>query len=246
MINNISPQWLETANLKLTSFAPKLYITILSSVRKFRLLLMPLLLASSCFVSAQHIEKLYINMPEMLNPLLTTQQRHELLEYYKASQGDSITNRFGNQSRILILDTLNMQIKVQNSTRGVFDMKLLPLPNKTMAVGIIRTFCGPICHSAIEFYDTAWHKMDIKFVLPSCVEWLDTIKAADNECDIKWMERMLSTNFVQLAFGETNTIVAQNNCLAFLCEADRLKIQPCILPKPFVYTLTETQWQRKP
>ena len=41
-----------------------------------------------CFqgIMSQSIEKLYVNMPDFLNPTLSKQNRLELLEYHKAGQ----------------------------------------------------------------------------------------------------------------------------------------------------------------
>ena len=66
-------------------------------------------------VFAQTVEKWYVNMPDGLNPTLSKQNRLELLEYYKAGQGDSVTNRYGNQARLLAYDSISQSIVVKNT-----------------------------------------------------------------------------------------------------------------------------------
>jgi len=94
---------------------------------------------------SQTIENLYVNMPDFLNPTLSKQNRFELLEYHKAHLSDSTTNRFENQTSLVLMDTVNEHIVVKNTAVSSFDMKLLTLEDSTLVIGIIRTVCAPVC-----------------------------------------------------------------------------------------------------
>jgi hypothetical protein len=182
-------------------------------------------------------------MPDGLNPTLTKQNRLELLEYYKAKQGDTITNRFGNQAHLLFFDSIQSCLIVQNTPTSVFEMKVFNVDSITPAIGIIRTVCSPICQSVVEFYDTAWNSIPMSFTLPKATEWMieNTLK------DRKWVESELKTGFITLTFSRSDPeIIATNNTLEFLSDDDRKQIAPLVSDKPIFYNFNGKIWIRKP
>ena len=198
-------------------------------------------------LTAQTVENLYINMPDGLNPTLTKQNRLELLEYYKAKQGDTITNRFGNQTHLLFFDSIQSCLVVQNTPTSVFEMKIFNVDSITPAIGIIRTVCSPICQSVVEFYDTAWNSTPIVFTMPKATEWIDTANYQTLNIDRKWVEKEMETGFITLSFNRSDSgIIATNNTLEFLSDDDRKQIAPLVSDKPILYNFNGKTWIRKP
>ena len=197
-------------------------------------------------VMSQTVEKLYVDMPDVLNPSLTKQNRLELLEYHKAGQGDSVVNRFGNQSLLLNLDTLNQHILVKNTPSSTFEMKILTLEDSTKIIGIIRTVCAPVCLSSVEFYDSAWNTIPVQFDMPKAIEWLDIKSIPSDKIDIQWARNLMGVGFVSLQFSDKSLlIVAKNNTLDFLSDEDRKVIAPYVLDKTIMFGLKDKVWQRK-
>lgn len=197
-------------------------------------------------VAAQRIETLYVNMPDGLNPVLTKQNRLELIEYAKAGQGDSVINRFGKPTYLLSRDTLQQSLRVQNTPGSTFEMKLLRLADGKPAIGIIRTVCAPVCQSAVEFYDTAWTRLPLRFTMPRATEWINTDSIAPATPDYKWVETMLATGYMSLRFGKTDdSIIVENNTLQILSEDDRRVIGPMMLQKLFTYRLKGQAWVKE-
>lgn len=210
------------------------------------LIVFSLLIFSQCIMS-QTIDKWYVNMPDALNPTLTKQNRLELLEYHKAGQSDSVVNRFGNQTYLMSLDTLNQQILVKNTPSSAFEMKILTLDDSTKAIGIIRTVCAPVCMSSVEFYDTAWNLIPVQFTMPKSIEWLDVKSIPVDKIDIQWAKGLMGINFISLRFSDKKQrIVAKNNILDFLSEQDRKVIAPYVPDKAISFELKGQTWQRKP
>jgi hypothetical protein len=193
------------------------------------------------------IEKYYINMPDKLNPTLISKNRLELLEYHKAGKGDSIKNRFENTAYLQVFDTLNNWIVVKNTASSTFEMKIMTLGNNTTLIGIIHSVCAPICQSTIEFYDTAWNKIDMKFNMPKALEWVDKNKlekAAD--IDKSWVNKTLENSFITLQFDEANQwIIANNKSAEFMSENERKVITPLLNTQPIVYELKNRTWIQK-
>ena len=203
------------------------------------------LLLLSHVIFSQSIENLYVKMPDILNPTLSAQNRFELVEYVKAHKGDSIENRFGKQAHLLVLDTLNKRIVVQNTPTSVFEMKVNNLKNGKPYIGIIRTICAPICNSVVEFYDTAWNAIPIQFTMPKAVEWVDLRKIKKDIVDINWVKKTSEISFVTLSFSDKNNeIVAKNNSFEFLSEVDRKTILPFVFNQQFKYRLVDKTWIR--
>ena len=193
--------------------------------------------------TAQNVEKLYVNMPDALNPTLSKQNRLELLEYHKASQGDSIDNRFGNKAYLSILDTLQKYIVVKNTPNSTFEMKVLKLENDVPLIGIIRTVCAPVCQSKVEFYDTAWNKISLQFTMPKAIEWINESALSQETIDRKWLENLLENSFITLTFDAANQeIIAKNNSLDYVNEVDRKLVAPLLFDKKRSYKLEVRSW----
>jgi hypothetical protein len=193
--------------------------------------------------TAQNVEKLYVNMPDAINPTLSKQNRLELLEYHKAGQGDSIDNRFGNKAYLSILDTLQQYIVVKNTPNSTFEMKLLKLENEVPAIGIIRTVCAPVCQSNIAFYDTAWNLVPLQFTMPKAIEWINESALSTENVDRKWLENLLENSFITLTFDAVKQeIIANNNSLDFVNEIDRKLVAPILFDKKRSYKLVASSW----
>ena len=117
---------------------------------KTKHLLAALLLGLAAPVAGQSaIGRLYVDMPEAVDPVMPRKQRAELLEYVKAGMGDSIANRFGRQAHMTVLDTLHHRIVVRNSETSTLELKLL-VHGGDSTVALIRTVCTPLCHSVLR------------------------------------------------------------------------------------------------
>lgn len=198
-------------------------------------------------LSAQTIEKYYVNMPDVLNPTLSKQNRLELLEYHKAGQGDSIDNRLGNKTYLMSFDTLSQRIVVRNTESSTFEMKVLSLNDSTRIIGIIRTVCAPLCQSVVEFYDTAWNLVPIRFTMPKAIDWIDKGAYTTEAVDFKWLNNVLENSFISLSFDSMNQlIIAKNNSLEFVSEVDRKLISPLVVDKTLLFRLEGRKWVLEP
>jgi hypothetical protein len=214
-----------------------------NNLHKNNWLIMIGLMLLTQFSYSQTIEDLYVKMPDILNPTLSRQNRLELLEYHKVHQSDSTTNRFGNQAYLITMDTINERIVVKNTPESIFEMKMLTLKDSTLVVGIIHTVCAPVCQSSIEFYDTAWNKVSLKFTLPKAIEWIDTGNGSIDKNTSQWMRNVLQTSFISLTFSpQGQELIAKNNTLEFLTEEDRKSITPYVKNKTITYKLQERKW----
>jgi len=213
---------------------------------KNNLILFCLLVLSGQCVMSQTIENLFVNMPDILNPTLTKQNRLELLEYHKAGQGDSVANRFDHQALLLNFDTLQQQIVVKNTPSSTFEMKIIHSQDSTSIIGIIRTVCTPVCQSAVEFYDTAWNIIPVKFTVPKAIEWVDLNSIPSDKIDLNWINNLMDISFISFSFSQKDQSLMAKNCtLDFISAEDRKVIAPYVTDKPISFVLKGRTWIRK-
>ena len=195
---------------------------------------------------AQGFERLYVNMPDELNPVLSKQNRLELLEYFKAHQVDSIKNRFKNKVILVKFDSIQQHLIVRNTNSSTFEMKVIQRPNNLPIIGIIRTVCGPVCQSRIEFYDTAWHELALQFKMPKTIDWINTSALTQGDIDTIWLKHLLEDSYISLSFdGTTQDLIANCNSLELLAEEDKKLLAPLIIKKLAVFELIESKWIKR-
>ncbi len=195
-------------------------------------------------LSAQNIDYWYVSMPDNLNPTLSKQNRHELVEYYKANPGDdSIANKFNHQAYLQKYDSINQLIVVKNTPVSTFEMKMFSMDDKTPVIGMISTVCASVCQSSIDFYDTAWNKIPLKFTMPKAVEWLKKDTTLYANVDKQWVENVLENSYIKLSFGvDGQSIIAQNESLDFLNDKEKEIISPLLSDKPIILVLRGREW----
>ena len=120
----------------------------------------------------QNVEKLFLEIPENLIPLLSKQNRFEMMEYYKANQQDSVKNKFGNYTKLELYDSINQHIVVSTTKNSQLEIKILNSSDSVKTIALINTILSPIQHSRISFYNSMWQKLSIDFLMPKATEWL--------------------------------------------------------------------------
>lgn len=192
---------------------------------------------------AFRFEDLYVNMPDSLNPLLSKQNRMELLAYYKVHQGDSILNRFKKKVQLLNFDTLNCHISVKNSRTSLFELKVFRAGSKQAVVAVINTVGGSVSASRIAFYDTTWHALPIQFEMPKSILWLNPTALSASETDADFVKTWLEHSFVSLSFDLKNELlVAKDNSLNFVGDEDGKLLGRYISDHPLYYHLVGDRW----
>jgi hypothetical protein len=194
-------------------------------------------------VSGQNIEDVYITMPDKLNPLLTQMQRSELLKYHKVELGDSVVNKYGTNTVLLELDTVNQYINIRNTDVSQLEIQLFPY-KKEYVIALIHTFCGNICHSAIRFFNWRWEEIVIDFPLPRSKDWIDSGKFNDEELDLQnFVNNLTDIDFIEMHFlPAKRQIIAKNNTPDFLSKKDKELVESFLKKQSFVYHYDGVKW----
>lgn len=197
-------------------------------------------------IQAKNIEHIFITMPDLVNPVLSRQGRFELVEYYKAGMGDSITNNFDRQSHLVVMDTTTNYIKIRNTDISTFEMKIF-VEGKDSVIGVIRTIQHPLWQSMIDFYNMDWSPSTVKFEMPKAIDWVDEDKKGDKDAVYQSIiKNLLSVDFISLSFdASADAIIAQSNSLEYLSEADKNFVQVYVNSTPFIYHKNKKKWRKQ-
>lgn len=116
------------------------------------LLLMAVFLSQT--VSGQTLLQVWQQMPDSLSPLLTSNMRTELYEYYKMGGSAQVKNAFNSYSTLELFDERNICVRLSES--NTFHIRLLQTAEGDSVVCLVKTFKGPAAESDVCLYSTEW------------------------------------------------------------------------------------------
>ena len=192
----------------------------------------------------QNVEKLFLEIPENLIPLLSKQNRFEMMEYYKANQQDSVKNKFGNYTKLELYDSINQHIVVSTTKNSQLEIKILNRSDSVKTIALINTILAPIQHSRISFYNSMWQKLSIDFLMPKATEWLKKDIFDKEDIDKIWISKLMDNSFVALNF-EGENIIAKNYALETMSVEEKKQILPFIEHKVLIFELNDNKWITK-
>lgn len=189
----------------------------------------------------QSVEKLFLELPDNLMPLLSKQNRFEMIEYYKAKQQDSIKNKFGNYTKLELYDSINQHIVISTTKNSQLEIKILNTQDTAKTIAIINTILSPIQHSRISFYNAMWQKLSMDFLMPKAVEWLKKDTLDKEDIDKIWIYKLMDISFVALNF-EGDNIIAKNNSIESMSVEEKNQVLPYIVNKDLIFELKNNKW----
>lgn len=159
--------------------------------------------------SAQNIINYFIDMPVYLLPSFDKTLKQELVEnFQKNPERDSINNLLGGKARLLNLDTVANNLKIQSTSVSKLEIQLIDRTDGTRIIGIINTVCAPGCSSYIKFYDTEWNELKVSFPKFSIENWVNT---SNNEEQNKQVKNAVRINFLEYTFSSDGKNVIIHN-----------------------------------
>ena len=115
-----------------------------------------LLSAAVRLSQAQTVGELFISLPDPAFLTLSTSDRMDLIDLYKAGQKAIVKNGFEDSCSILRMTDDYLQIQTGKNTTELF---ILPMINDSKIVGLIQTVCAPVCDSKLDFFTTSWKQL---------------------------------------------------------------------------------------
>ena len=198
-------------------------------------ILIYIILSASVFcVSAQNIEQVFINFPDLYIPLLSKEKRAELLFNHNVAKTDTIVNNFKGTSKLLILDTENNFLKLELTEKSKFEMKIWTLNDTVRFVGFSHTVCAPVCDSRVAFFNMNFKRLDTDknqmFPDIAIQDFLNKEKIAADGKNLENMVKKHDALFATITFQpNSDNILLKSHAKEFLSAEVYADIEPYLI-----------------
>lgn len=173
----------------------------------------------------------FTSAPGSVFPLLDSNTRLDMVDYYNSGLSTSSTNSLSGQSVITSMSDKELSAKMTDAST----MQVIILDNGSEPViGLISTVATPGLDSKISFFDSKWNPLpaDRFFSVPSLKLWLSD-EGKDNEAEVTMQVPFMLASYV--FDPATGTLTATNNLSTFL-DSDIYSIIGPYLRDKLVYT----------
>lgn len=154
----------------------------------------------------------FSNAPQKVFPLLDTNTRLDMIDYYNSGMETTSENKLEGRSVITELAPEALTVRMTDSSTAQI---VVLQSSKGPIIALINTVATPGLDSNISFYDQSWTPQNAAdyFTRPDWKEWL-TPEGAPNEDEV-----MAQTPFMLASYHydpSTSTLVVTNNLPRFL------------------------------
>ncbi len=180
---------------------------------------------------AQSLRDLFIEMPDTLLPLLTTNDRRDLIDFWDARMSTEVTNRLDGKSRITMLADDFLALRLTHSSS--MQIKMLSAEGGDTLLCVINTVGAETSDSRICFYDSRWHSVAASryFEQPSISDFFlpsDSVADVLDLCDIYLVRLSLAP--------ESDSLRADYTMPAFMTRGDSARVAPQLRPLHYRWT----------
>ena len=121
-------------------------------------------------IQAQDLRTLFIEMPDTLQPLLTNNDRRDMIDFWDARMSTPVVNRLDGKSRITALTDDFLSVELSRSSS--MQIKMLNNVAGDTLLCIVNTVGAEAYDSRIHFYNSRWERVDgSKFTMPSIADF---------------------------------------------------------------------------
>ncbi len=170
--------------------------------------------------SAQDMRTIFLNAPDKIFPLLTGNDRADLVDFIEADMKAKVSNRLDGVSELRELGRDYLMLATTASS--TMQMKLLPVKDDTI-ICVVKTVKAEAADSRICFYDKEWNMLNAggMFSFPSIVDFFtsDADELVDM-CDIYLVALTLS--------AADNSLVAEYTMPAYMNVDDAKRVKPLL------------------
>lgn len=194
-------------------------------LKNFFILFIGLMVAGNN-LKAQHINDLWLSIPDSIMPSVSQKSRREMLNHVMLDFDGAVKNKFDEPVRIDSMATDFMQVTLSESEQ--VQLLLMPGSNRDSVICLIRTFYGPAPESTITIYNNMWGS--IGAYQPS---WETFLAHPDTMSDEEYHDLCgkITPILYQATWNGTTRTLQLNLSLPFLTKEEREKIHPLILQR---------------
>lgn len=184
-------------------------------------------LGTLCAAYARNMRDLIKEMPDSVMPLLTLNNRLDMIDYLDSGMKAEISNKFGGKSEMTVIKDDYVNIKM--SERSNVALKLLPFGSDSI-ICMIHTTQSIADDSRMRFFSTQWKQLpEESFFLQPVVD--DFVLRPDTLTDVEFrnLRNKIDATFVKIDFVDDLTdIVLTFTTPQYMSEDDRKAVAPCL------------------
>lgn len=168
--------------------------------------------------------KAFTTAPAEVFPLLDTNTRLDMVDYYNSGLKTASNNRMSGQSVITELTPATVTVKISESSSA--QVTVLPAGNDSI-IAVISTVATPGLDSTLKFYDSGWRQLaaDKYFTAPTWNDWMTP--GHDSSEVTVYTPFMLSSYYIDPSAG---TLTITNNLPTFIDEDIYADISDAVRP----------------
>ena len=189
-------------------------------MRKLLFFIMLVLGGASTVASAQDMRAVFLNAPDKIFPLLTGNDRADLVDFIEAGMTAKVSNRLDGASELHELG--HDYLMLATTASSTMQMKLLPVKGDTI-ICVVKTLKAEAADSRICFYDKEWNMLnaDEMFCFPSIGDFFTSdADGCMDICDIYLVSLTLSAT--------DNSLVAEYTMPAYMSVDDAKRVKPLL------------------
>jgi len=180
---------------------------------------------------------LFVNMPDTVLPLLTRNNRLDMLDYLDSGMEAVVTNRLGGNSALAELRDDGLTLYYTSVSN--IQMKLFYRKDSTAVVCLVRSYrSDDVSDCCLELYDTEWNRLDKSLYIkePSFEDYV--VKDYRRADSLAELERACDLHPVVIGVSQSHPLLTfRSGALDYLDEgADRFR--PFFREKPLYYRWT--------
>lgn len=125
-------------------------------MRKLLSVLLVLLFTAS--VQAADMRELFVSMPDSVLPLLTKNNRLDMLDFIDSNMKATVRNRLDRESELVSIDSNSFSLSY--TANSDIEVRLFYYRDSIPVICMIHTVKAPVSDSRIRFFDTGWNAVD--------------------------------------------------------------------------------------
>ena len=121
--------------------------------------------------------------PSTVIPILDTNTRLDMLDYYDCGSRTASTNVFDGKSRVTYRDSLTVRYELTERNKG--QLSVIPMPKGDSLIIVITTLATPTPDSEIEIYTTRWQRPGKPvFSAPTMSDWITAAAPPEEQAQV--------------------------------------------------------------
>ena len=174
---------------------------------------------------AQTMREVFIAMPDSIEPLLSKNNRMDMIDFMDNHMQARVTNRLDEQS---IMDTLTADyVKITLSSSAVMEMKLYDKGKKKVLL-LVHTAGAPAKGSELCFYSPDWKPLKAQFGLPSFRSYEASPRESLTDEQIGLLEGLADMELVEMTLSPSDNILTFTPSIGVLNKEDQEKVKPLV------------------